>query len=269
MTKTIQKKPIVIYLFIIWFYVVNGEVCTCGLSGPTPRIVGGVNSGVNEFPMMAGIVDISDAKIFCGATIISERYCLSAKRCFENRGMILLGVLVGEHDTTIGFETLYTALYFIEQVIQNPVDNIAIIKTRVTIQFNGGVGAVCLPYKFALNSFTNTNVMALGWGITSNGGSMSNILKKVELNVISNDECKTRGMSVTARNICTFTPNKDACQNDQGGPLLYFGYGRYYLIGIIGDGAGCASQYPGVNVRVTNQMVWILANTIGATFCNI
>lgn len=35
----------------------------------TTRIVGGVETGVNEFPMMAGLVSLRSREVLCGATL--------------------------------------------------------------------------------------------------------------------------------------------------------------------------------------------------------
>ena len=35
----------------------------------TTRIVGGVETGVNEFPMMAGLIDLQSRNLHCGATL--------------------------------------------------------------------------------------------------------------------------------------------------------------------------------------------------------
>lgn len=66
------------------------------------RIVGGQETGVNEFPMMAGIVDSEEGTVFCGSTIISRKYVLTAAHCLFNRDTSILGVLVGDHDVNSG-----------------------------------------------------------------------------------------------------------------------------------------------------------------------
>lgn len=66
------------------------------------RIVGGVNTGVNEFPMMAALVDARSKTIFCGATIIDKNYVLTSAHCIYGRDISTYGVLVGDHDTSTG-----------------------------------------------------------------------------------------------------------------------------------------------------------------------
>lgn len=66
------------------------------------RIVNGHETGVNEYPMMAGLVDFEISDIFCGTSIISKRYTLTAAHCLLNRQTVTTGVLVGDHDIRTG-----------------------------------------------------------------------------------------------------------------------------------------------------------------------
>lgn len=52
--------------------------------------------------MMAGLVDINLSEIYCGATIISSRYVVTAAVCVANRNINTIAVVVGEHDTSTG-----------------------------------------------------------------------------------------------------------------------------------------------------------------------
>jgi trypsin len=118
---------------------------------------------------------------------------------------------------------------------------------------------------------------AMGWGTTSSGGSASNVLREVDLPVITNEVCdqKYPQYPIFDSNICTFQPGKDSCQGDSGkcpisrmsnvhmsfdsfncqllsrigGPLIMPGASANEdkLIGVVSWGIGCAtSQYPGV-----------------------
>lgn len=64
------------------------------------RIVNGDVTGVNEFTMMAGLVDVRDRGVYCGATIIANNYVVSSAHCLTNRVAASLSILIGDHDYT-------------------------------------------------------------------------------------------------------------------------------------------------------------------------
>lgn len=64
------------------------------------RIVGGTETGINEFPSMAAIVSKANGQLFCGASIIDANYALTAAHCINSPGRYAsdIELLVGEHD---------------------------------------------------------------------------------------------------------------------------------------------------------------------------
>lgn len=52
--------------------------------------------------MMAGIVNLQNRQIYCGATIICSTYVLTAAHCLENKTSKEIAVVVGEHDVSTG-----------------------------------------------------------------------------------------------------------------------------------------------------------------------
>lgn len=66
------------------------------------RIVGGVETGVNEFPSMAALIDLSNKNLYCGATIIAKRFGLTVAHCVRNKVAQNIGLLVGDHDISTG-----------------------------------------------------------------------------------------------------------------------------------------------------------------------
>ncbi|KAF4528108.1 hypothetical protein B566_EDAN016589 [Ephemera danica] len=225
--------------------------CACG-NRYKNRIVGGEETGVNEFPMMAGVVDVGSARVFCGATIISPRRAVTAAHCLVQRMPANLAILVGDHD--------------LSTVTQQ--NDIAVLETVQEITFNAAVGPVCLPFRYENDRFEGAEVIALGWGSTSFGGETSSKLKKVELNVVSDDSCQRAFSNVGPDQICTFKNGSDACQSDSGGPVLWQDPStrRLHLVGIISYGVRCASDLPAVNTRITSYLDW-LQQTTGDDFC--
>ncbi|XP_033225817.1 venom serine protease 34-like [Belonocnema kinseyi] len=59
----------------------SAETCRCGWKKLT-IIVGGEKTGVNEFPMMAGLVDAIIVQVFCGTVIISNIYTVLIRMQF-------------------------------------------------------------------------------------------------------------------------------------------------------------------------------------------
>ncbi|XP_053618613.1 venom serine protease-like isoform X2 [Plodia interpunctella] len=253
--------------------------CSCGYKKMT-RIVGGNETAVNEFPSMAGIVlDVATAKISCGGVIISQRYVLTAAHCLKKRHPGDMAVVVGEHDVTTG-DSPATRAYKVEDYLIHPgfdvnssTDNdydIAIIRVSEDIAFGPMVGPICLPFNYTNTDMTGRKLTALGWGFTQVGGVSSKVLRKVDLDVISQSQCQQAVSQLTPRQFCTYTPGKDTCQYDSGGPLLYTDppTGTLFNIGIVSYGDYCGmDDSPAVNTKVTSYLTWILSNTQDADYC--
>lgn len=70
-----------------------------------------------------------------------------------------------------------------------------------------------ISHFWSQDQFENRYVDAVGWGTTSYGGSASHTLQKVTLQVISNADCsRYYGNRISIGLMCTYMPNRDACQ---------------------------------------------------------
>lgn len=123
----------------------------------------------------------------------------------------------------------------------------------------------------------NAPVTVMGWGDIDESddvSTLSNVLREVEVNVISNDECaESEGNTVwgetenyahgqiTNNMLCAQEDGVDACQGDSGGPLVSKGTGSDggdVQVGVVSWGIGCAhADFPGVYARVSAQYDWI------------
>ncbi|KAL1508866.1 hypothetical protein ABEB36_003691 [Hypothenemus hampei] len=257
----------------------NVTQCDCGWRNVqnSLQIVGGDETGVNEYPGMAALIYLSSGLLFCGAHIISDRYLLTAAHCIYNKSPSDFVALVGDHDISTGGDTAYSAIYYINAYEIYPTydsstdaNDIAILRTSTQITFSTYVAPICLPFKYATYDFSSQPVTILGWGQIEFSGPTSNVLLKAEVQVLTNANCQSSyAQVVLSQEICTFANGIDSCQADSGGPVMWtnISIARLYLIGIISHGVGCATGYPGINVRVTSFLNWILSRTSDASYC--
>ncbi|XP_066259154.1 venom serine protease 34-like [Euwallacea similis] len=251
--------------------------CDCGWRNSDLRIVGGMETGINEFPAMAALINLESGLLYCGAHIISDRFLLTAAHCVYGKDPGTLGVLVGDHNITAGEDTPYSALYYVYDYLIHPsyststyVNDIAIIKTDSQIIFSNYVGPICLPFRYYLADFAAQTSIILGWGQIEFSGPTSDVLLGANLQIISNVQCQSEGNGevIVDEEVCTYADGKDSCQSDSGGPVLWTDAtrNRMHLIGIISHGTGCATNFPGINTRVTSFLDWIVSST-DASYC--
>ncbi|CAG7815868.1 unnamed protein product [Allacma fusca] len=141
---------------------------------------------------------------------------------------------------------------------------------------NPRIKAACLPYGMDGQYDTEDVVVASGWGTLKEGGSPSNVLRKVRLQMITNDRCKRMhdsdkyndGYSISNIKLCAYALNKDTCQGDSGGSVDWQDSdGTFYALGIVSNGHGCAREgMPGIYTRVNEYLPWIEQKTM-VSFC--
>ncbi|XP_046649983.1 chymotrypsinogen A-like [Daphnia pulicaria] len=254
--------------------------CQCGIKGQN-RVVGGQSAGVTEWPWQTLMADISPSgggNQFCGATLISPNWVLTAAHCTHNRMAANIGVVVGQYDTKSLSST--SQVRRVSQIVQHPNFNrttvnhdIALLKLDSPVSFTAAVRPVCLPTRFVNYNFDKQIGTVTGWGTTSFGGTASPNLLEVALPIISTENCRLNsivGSKITDNMFCTYAENKDACQGDSGGPLNWIDpqTGLGYIVGITSFGIGCAKlNTPGIYTKVTNYLSWIQQNT--GTICSV
>ncbi|XP_055690211.1 venom serine protease-like [Lutzomyia longipalpis] len=252
--------------------------CSCGHRGVQSRIMGGQEAGVNEFPAVAALIDLSIYSVLCGATLISNWRALTAQSCLNNRQLGSIALVVGQHDTDNNNPNrkayaIESAACYHENCNTPPKmeeGDIAVLKTAEEIQMNPAVRVICLPYKYRDDTLAGSVVEIGGWGQTFNGSPDSNVLRKTQLNVISPDECKQKYPSFTSNDICTYKQGASACSGDIGGSLMYTGPGtiRLYTVGVISFLAQCVDEET-LNTRVGAVIHWIMNVSPESTYCNI
>lgn len=246
------------------------SVCDCGIQGQN-RVVGGQPTELSQWPWQVLLADVSqsgDGSQYCGGTLISSSWVITAAHCTYNREMNTIMVVSGQDN--IKQLTSTAQVRKLKRVIQHPgfqrstVDNdISLLELEEPVTLSSVIRPICLPSRYVSYDFNGQIGVVTGWGTTSFGGKPSNNLLKVNLPILSTSNCKNNdkvGSKITSNMFCTYAPDKDACQGDSGGPLNWVSKntGRTYLVGITSWGVGCASlNTPGVYTKVTNYIDWI------------
>jgi len=251
--------------------------------------VGGEQTEVNEYPWQVGIVDKGSSSVWCGASVISNQWILTAAHCTYGKSASELQTLLGEHDYESTTESDMVRMNIVEIVDHPNYDHgttdydFSLLKMKTAIDFaaHPHIRPICLPINDG-NDYNDFVATVTGWGTTSSSGPVSNKLLEVNVDVLSNSQCKNDfsypSSWITDQMLCAMVDGggKDACQGDSGGPLVSSGSGNgvtagqnYELIGVVSWGSGCAgANSPGVYARVSKQLDWIETTTAtGSSTC--
>ncbi|MBS4013114.1 MAG: trypsin-like serine protease [Bacteroidetes bacterium] len=240
------------------------------------RIVGGTTASITDFPWQVAIMTSSNAQ-FCGGTVISEYWILTAAHCLGSYSNIKIRAGVTNKTHTTGQDRV------VAQEIKHPQyvasthrNDIALLRLSTPLDLSGA-NVKAIPIVTAAHAsagIQDPGVIATitGWGATSEGGSASNTLLKASVPIVSNAQAMSPGYyttgQVTDDMICAGNLTQggvDACQGDSGGPFVVPAADSpvgYRLAGATSWGIGCARPYyPGIYARVSYFQTWIQTTT--------
>lgn len=120
------------------------QTCSCGTRNEAQRIVGGVNAHANEFPWRVALYS-KRLGVFCGATIISPNWLMTAAHCTKALKGAELWADVGDHDYTITHDA-DNELIKVDRYVDHPQYNdktqdndISLLHLERTLTYNRGV----------------------------------------------------------------------------------------------------------------------------------
>ncbi|KAK6627833.1 hypothetical protein RUM44_010312 [Polyplax serrata] len=249
--------------------------CSCGLQKDETRIVGGKETEIHEYPWMVRLTYLNT--FYCGGMLINDRYVLTAAHCVKGHLWFLIKVTLGEHNRCNS--TFRPEARFVLRAFQgkfsflNFENDIALLRLNDRVPINDHIRPICLPLRTD-NLYTDVVATATGWGTLKEDGIPSCSLQKVNLRVMSNQECRNSNYEeslISDKMMCAgdVLGGKDTCQGDSGGPLAYRREdNKFELIGIVSWGSGCGRMgYPGVYTRITHYLNWIIDNSKDACYC--
>uniref|UniRef100_A0A1I8PFQ3 Peptidase S1 domain-containing protein n=2 Tax=Stomoxys calcitrans TaxID=35570 RepID=A0A1I8PFQ3_STOCA len=212
---------------------------------------------------------------FCGATLINDRYALTAAHCvhgMDMKGITIRLLQLDKNAASEGILRRVTAVNMHRQYSTTTLQHdIALLKLDQPVPLRDPIRPICLPVGTNHN-FDFKPAIVAGWGLTSDGGSSSSYLREVTVPVLTNAQCKATSYQsmIVETMLCAgyLEGGKDACQGDSGGPLIVRESNFFRLAGVVSFGYGCASpDAPGVYTRVSKYLDWIAANTRDACYC--
>jgi secreted trypsin-like serine protease len=255
---------------------------------PQPKIVGGSETTISQYPWQAALVfspaeqpgDDAHERQFCGGSLVTTRIVITAAHCVE-------GMSAGEIDVVLGRTTLSSS-----EGQEIPAQALA---AQANYNHPSGneaprydVGYVVLAQpsgqpRIQIAGDTEGSLWApdaseriSGWGCTSDPFmlfgcpfSQTDTLRHATVPIVADSTCGSGSVYGAEFDPSTMvcagfvdTGGVDTCNGDSGGPLQAPTGGSYRLVGITSWGDGCAEpNAPGVYTRVAGSAIRPLVGT--------
>ena len=184
------------------------------------RIVGGTRVRTNKYPWIAQMLRGNFQ--FCGATLINDRYALTAAHCVYGMDMKGISIRLLQLERNSASEGILRKVAFANMHRQfNPAtlqDDIALLKLDQPVPLLDPIRPVCLPTNSNQN-FDFKQAIVAGWGLTSDEGVQSNFLREVKVPVLTNAQCRSTAYKsmILETMLCAgyIEGGKDSCQVSQ------------------------------------------------------
>lgn len=241
--------------------LVNIGLATAAPIDDAPGIIGGTTvSSATTYPWIANLQQ--SGSFICGATILSTTKILTAAHCAVDGAASTFKVRVG----SLKYASGGTLAQVSSKIVHPSYDSstvdydVAVLTLSSPLTFSTTIAAATLVASGS-EPATGASTTVIGWGLTSEDGSVSSTLRQVTVPVVARATCNSDySGGITARMFCAAASGKDSCNGDSGGPIM--DASTKVLLGGVSWGQGCAEAgYPGVYADYANSELnaWILA----------
>ncbi len=240
-------------------------VASLNAKAPINKIVGGVESDITKHPYVVSLQ--KNGRHYCGGSLIAPNFVLSAGHCVDFLNASDMKVVIGSQTNSANASTAethnvvkFTTHPDFENSWSKITHDYAVIELE-TESIHTPVGltsSLISPFDVSKDG----DSMTMGWGTTTESGSLATTLMEVTVPLVSNEAC---GVSypdqIDDSMVCAGLEEggKDSCQGDSGGPLVVKDAdNNEILVGVVSWGHGCArpKKY-GVYSNVAFARDWI------------
>ncbi|CAB3993158.1 MAM and LDL-receptor class A domain-containing 1-like isoform X2, partial [Paramuricea clavata] len=236
------------------------------------KVVSGQTARPNSWPWQVSLRNVGSSNHFCGGSLISDQWVVTAAHCVLGRSASSLNVRLGEHNFNLNEGNEMDSR--VVQIIVHPRyldDNfnydIALVKLSRRVPFTPQIQPVCLPQQGVIvDEVSGQGCYITGWGRTGASKPGATVLQQARLPVISESKCREHmGSQVTRQMICAgFGGNStvSGCFGDSGGPFVCRdkSSNRWILQGAVSWGTRtCSAGHNEFTVfaRVAEFAIWI------------
>ncbi|HVJ65210.1 MAG TPA: serine protease [Bdellovibrionota bacterium] len=229
-------------------------------------IVGGSEGDIGSDSYVVSLQ--SSSGHYCGGSLISPNYVLTAGHCVDFIRPGAMKVVIGSQSTAgteIGAEQHRVKRVVTHPKFQNTWFDITYDYALVELETASAHAPVeltpagALPAEISKDGFSTV----LGWGVLEeNSPAVAETLMQVDLPLVNFDECQAAyDGKLNESMICAGYKigGKDSCQGDSGGPLVVRDVQNHkVLVGVVSWGEGCArpDKY-GVYSNIALVREWI------------
>lgn len=239
-------------------------------------IVGGQAAQPGEFPWQIALQRKYGQTFYhsCGGSILNTRWVVTAAHCVKGVTVKSMRVVAGDHNRVVSEGVEQTSA--VSRAVIHPGYNsstfendIALLELSSPLILSAArrTAAVALftpAHRAAGLDAPGTLALISGWGDTTEGGSLPDVLQFAEVPVVSDAAARAvYGDSAIVESMLPAGYDQggvDTCQGDSGGPLVIEGPSGPLLAGLTSWGTGCARPgTPGIYTEVSYFNDFILS----------